>query len=440
MRKLAAEGQLWVSSSELATVTGASPATVKRQLEHLVKAEKITRTGQARATRYLLVQPENGAVMQPVATSALIVPKLSTKSHTLQAALRQPMAARDAVTYQRKFVDDYIPNETSLLPMDLAQDLAQEGRMQGRQPAGTYARKVLEQLLIDLSWSSSRLEGNRYSLLATEELFKNGLSQGDGDADTVMLLNHKRAIEFLVDAVPEYGLTAGLVRNLHAVLMQDLLEDTDTLGTIRQKVVNISDTVYVPTQVPALLEEMFSVIINKARLIKNPIESAFFLWVNLAYLQPFEDGNKRTSRLAANIPLMLYNCAPLSFLDVDTQDYAHAMMGIYEFLDVSLAVDLFAWTYRRSLKKYVVVLDSMGTPDPVRLRYRELLNEVIQLVVRERKSIVDALSMLEISQDSAPGFRNLLEVELKKLDVYNCARYRLTMRATESWIDNGRPQ
>ncbi|MGJ7550520.1 Fic family protein [Pseudomonas alloputida] len=65
---------------------------------------------------------------------------------------------------------------------------------------------------------------------------------------------------------------------------------------------------------PSLLDEMFGQVLDKARQIKNPIEAAFFLWINLAYLQPFEDGNKRTSRLAANIPLMLYNCSPLSFL------------------------------------------------------------------------------------------------------------------------------
>lgn len=442
MRKLAAEGLLPISSGELAIRTGASPATIKRQLEQLLQAEKVTRAGQARATRYSLIeQATAGATTATLAsetTIAKVSPNWSAESLLLHAALELPLAAREPVTYQRKFVDNYIPNQTSLLPRDLAQVLANEGRMNGQQPAGTYARKVLEQLLIDLSWSSSRLEGNRYTLLDTQELFKSGLS--DGDTDTVMLLNHKRAIEFLVDAVPDYGLNAGLVRNLHAVLMQDLLADTDVLGAIRKKVVNISNTVYVPTQVPSLLEEMFEAILNKARVIKNPIESAFFLWVNLAYLQPFEDGNKRTSRVAANVPLMLYNCAPLSFLDVDLQDYAHAMMGVYEFLNVSMAVDLFAWTYRRSLKKYVVVLEAMGAPDPIRLGYRESLNEAIQLVVRERQSIDNTLARLHLSQESAPGFRDLLVEELQKLDVFNCARYRLTMGVTEAWIAGGRPQ
>ena len=247
--------------------------------------------------------------------TATISPGWSAQARAVLDKLNRPLGARQPVTYQRRLVDDYVPNESFLLPRELAETLAQEGRMAGQQPAGTYARKVLEQLLIDLSWSSSRLEGNTYSLLATEELFKSG--DPPTDSEGVMLLNHKRAIEFLVDAVPEYGLTDSVIRNLHALLMQDLLADSAGLGAIRTKVVNIADTTYVPSQVPQLLEEMLSQIITKAQLIKNPVEAAFFLWVGIAYLQPFEDGNKRTSRLAANIPLMLYNCAPLAFLDVD---------------------------------------------------------------------------------------------------------------------------
>ena len=262
-----------------------------------------------RATRYTPAPALAHAwrVEEPLpATSAAVLPPWSGASLALRTALQRPLLARKPVTYQRAFVDDYLPNHSSLLGTDAAHTLAQAGRLPGQQPAGTYARKVLEQLLIDLSWSSSRLEGNRYSLLATAELFKSGSADG-GDADAVMLLNHKRAIEFMVDAVPVYGLTAPVLRNLHALLMQDLLDDADTLGAIRNMVVNIHGSTYLPAQAPALLAGMFTQIIDKACLIKNPVEAAFFVWVNLAYLQPFADGNKRTSRLAANIPLMLYN-------------------------------------------------------------------------------------------------------------------------------------
>ncbi|NWB26021.1 Fic family protein [Pseudomonas gingeri] len=428
----ARNGQPWASSTELKSNVSASLATVKRHLEALVNSGHVIQEGRTRSTRYRLVDTRESQP-SPVSTG----PVWSAQSLSLRRRLEQPLAMRHAVTYQRTFVDNYIPNQSSLLPISLATTLMEEGRMRGQQPAGTYARKVLEPLLIDLSWSSSRLEGNRYSLLATEELFKSGVTGGDLDA--VMLLNHKAAIEFMVDAVPSYGLTTPVIQNLHALLMQDLLADPSGLGTIRQKVVNISDTTYLPSQVPSLLGEMLECILEKARQIKNPVESAFFLWVNLAYLQPFDDGNKRTSRLAANIPLMLYNSAPLSFLDMDVRDYAHAMMGIYEHLDVSLAADLFEWAYRRSIRKYEVTLEAMGRPDPVRVQFREALNEAIGAIVRDRKTCEEAMADLSLDADQAQLLRPLLMDELKVLGVFNCARYRLTMKQTESWIDAGRP-
>ncbi|WP_231586537.1 Fic family protein [Cupriavidus basilensis] len=430
----------WLSSRDLANRVHASWSTVKRQLDTLVRAGGVIREGRARATRYRLA-PSLPAASQPAAPRALSpVPgfSLSARGQALLAELKRPLAAREAVGYQRAFVDGYVPNQSSLLPEAIAHALAEEGRLRGQQPAGTYARNVLGPLLIDLSWSSSRLEGNRYSLLATEELFKNGMAGSDLDA--VMLLNHKAAIEFLVDAVPEYGLTPALIRNLHAILMQDLLADAHGLGSIRQKVVNISDTTYVPAQAPALLEEMFGHIVEKARQIKNPVESAFFLWVNLAYLQPFEDGNKRTSRLSANIPLMLYNCAPLSFLDVEARDYACAMMGVYEHRDVALAADLFEWAYRRSIRKYAVQIEAMGVPDPMRLRFREALNETIGHIVRDGQTVAEAVALLRLSEQDAQVFQPMLAQELRTLDLHNCARYRLTPGQTRQWIAAGRPQ
>ena len=437
VRKLAQTGQAMVTSTQLVNETGGSPATVKRMLERLLTANKLVKQGRARATRYALAVQVAMPCGADTPAPAVAGPQWSESSVQLLQRLSAPLGTREPVTYHRGFVEDYKPNGSALLPAKLSEELAQLGRMHGQQPAGTYARKVLEQLLIDLSWSSSRLEGNTYSLLATEELFKSGVS--DGNVDAVMLLNHKSAIEFLMDAVPTYGLSMGLIRNLHSVLMRDLLPDVDDLGTIRNKVVNISDTVYVPSQVPTVLEEMLTSIISKARLIKNPVEAAFFLWLNLAYLQPFADGNKRVSRLAANIPLMLYNQAPLSFLDVSPQDYAQAVLGVYEFRDVSIAVDLFDWTYRRSLKKYTVILESMGTPDPVRLRYREMLTEAVGLVVRDKNTLQATLAVLDLTEASAPGFQALLADELKNLEVFNCARYRLTMTQTAAWITAGRP-
>lgn len=427
------------SSRELAARMQVSLATAKRYLDLLMKSGEVLREGSARATRYRLNISTNTYVLRErEAAQYVTVSGKQSAQQKLVDYLDMPLAMRDIAGYQRAFVEGYEPNRTQLLPESLATVLYEEGRMRGQQPAGTYARKVLEQLLIDLSWSSSRLEGNRYTLLATEELFRSGSTEGD--LDSVMLLNHKAAIEFMVDAVPEYGLCSPVIRNLHALLMQDLLDDVYSLGAIRRKVVNISDTTYVPLQLPALLEEMFELIIDKARQIKNPIEAAFFLWVNLAYLQPFEDGNKRTSRLSANIPLMLYNCAPLSFMDVEQQEYAAAMMGIYERCDVSLATELFEQVYRRSIKRYAVTLEAMGLPDPVRLQFRERLGEAMVRVVREGDSLRGAVAQATLSKEDSLTLARLLKEELAILNLYNCARYRLTMSQVSEWVQAGRPQ
>jgi len=310
--------------------------------------------------------------------------------------------------------------------------------MHGQQPAGTYARNVIAPLLIDLSFSSSRLEGNRYTRLDTEVLFRSGHANPH-DKDAIMLLNHKRAIEFLIDEVPLYGLTVMVVRNIHTLLMQGLLHDEDALGAIRQKIVNISNTVYVPAHMPSLLEEMLGIIVAKARDIKNPIEAAFFLWVNLAYLQPFEDGNKRTSRLSANIPLLMYNCAPLSFLDVTDEDYSAAKIGVYEQLDTSAAADLFAWTYRRSIEKYAVQVQAAGLPDLFRATHRDAINELVSRVVRDRHPLGQAIAEFGLSQEDAERLTETVKGDIARLGEHNFARYRLTLRELTRWLEAGRP-
>lgn len=443
----ASQGLGAIGANEIAAQVGGARPTVNRYLAKLVAGGAIVRQGTGPATVYTIAAPvqhalSTAAKARPNATHkatarlAVSVP-WSDRARALRTQLEAPIGTRTPVTYQRQFVDTYSPNQSSLLPAPLADELFAAGRAQGQQPASTYARKVLEQLLIDLSWHSSRLEGNRTSLLDTQALFAKGRSAGD-DRDASMLLNHKDAIEFMVDAVPEYGITVPVVRNIQSMLMQGLLDNDASIGTIRTTVVNITHSVYVPTQVPSLLAEMLGLVVDKARQIKNPVEAAFFLWVNIAYLQPFEDGNKRCSRLCANLPLMLSNCAPLSFLDVEADDYAIAVTGVYERLNVTLAVELFAWTYRRSIEKYKVVLEAMGLPDPFRARYREQMGEAIRDVVAQGATQTQAIAALALPAPDQAPFEALLRKELQSLEPFNCARYRLSIRLTEAWIAKGR--
>ena len=136
-----------------------------------------------------------------------------------------------------------------------------------------------------------------------------------------MILNHKAAIEFLVQSAEEIAFNRYTILNLHALLAENLLPDPMAAGRVRQIPVGIGRSVYHPLDVPQLIEECLDEILVKAEAITDPFEQAFFVMVQLPYLQPFEDVNKRVSRLAANIPLFRRNLSPISFVDVPDETY-----------------------------------------------------------------------------------------------------------------------
>ena len=423
----------------------ASRPTINRALRDLLASGFLEKLGGGRSTRYVATDAAKAALGTLLSAAAptpawQALLQWSPDALPLVETLRAPLGTRTPAGYEIGFVGNYFSNQSSLLPPQLATDLFNAGRSRDQQPAGTYAREVLGQLLIDLSWSLSRLEGNNKSLLDTKELFELGEQAGPLDEDALMLLNHKNAIEFMVDAVPTEGITVPVIVDVQAKLMKDLLKDSRDIGSMRRRVVNIEGSVYSPSNIPTLLADTLKSIVDKARHIRNPVEAAFFLWVNLAYLQPFADGNKRTSRLSANMPLMLYNCAPLSFLDVERADYATAMLGVYEQRDVAAAVELFEFIYRRSIQKYGVLRASLAAPDPLRTRYRQALNEHMQFVVFYGRTLENAFAEVPIDAADSAALRTIVNTELDHLEQYNCARYNLARGTAQRWIDAGRPR
>jgi Fic family protein len=158
-------------------------------------------------------------------------------------------------------------------------------------------RQIFSRLLIDLSWNSSRLEGNTYSLLETERLLELGeAAEGKDALEAQMILNHKAAIELLVEQATEVGFNRYTILNLHALLSDNLLADPQACGRLRAIVVGIGRTVYHPLEVPQLIDEFFQQLLDTAAAIADPFEQAFFAMAHLAYLRPFEDVNKRVSR------------------------------------------------------------------------------------------------------------------------------------------------
>ncbi|MEZ4364644.1 MAG: Fic family protein [Kofleriaceae bacterium] len=144
----------------------------------------------------------------------------------------------------------------------------------------------------------------------------------------------------LVDGAEEVRFDRYTICNLHALLADNLLADPSAAGRLRKIEVGISGTVYQPLAIPQQLDELFDQLLAKAAAIEDPFEQAFFVMVHVPYLEPFEDVNKRVSRLAANIPFIKNNLAPLSFVDVPERDYIDGLLGVYELQRGDLARDV----------------------------------------------------------------------------------------------------
>ena len=413
--------------------------TLQRRVAMLVAHGRLRAEGAGRRRRYLSAHAK--------AITAIRLPKkadlvLSPEAEAIRQLVSAPIQQREPVGYDRFFLDDYRPNESFYLPAAARQHLASLGAVPGEQlPPGTYLRQVFNRLLIDLSWNSSRLEGNTYSLLETEQLLELGRNaEGKDLREAQMILNHKAAIELLVEASSEIGLNRFTVCNLHALLAQDLL-DPQVCGRVRSKPVGITGTVFLPLAGPQVLEECFDQVLHTAAAIDDIFEQAFFVMVHLPYLQPFEDVNKRVSRLAANIPLVRANVCPLSFVDVPQIDYTQGILGVYELKRVELLRDVFVWAYERSCTRYSAARQSLGEPDPFRMRYRQLLHDVVAEVVRrglDRREAV--LRIRHYTAQNVPDrdrdrFVEIVETELMALHEGNIARYRLRPSEFSAWQD-----
>ena len=380
-----------------------------------------------------------GAVTEPRNPASEGYVPLSPEGEAIRAHVRQPRQARVPVGYQVAFLEAYHPNHTAYLPEALRAQLHAIGRPpEPERAAGTFARDILNRLLIDLSWASSRLEGNTYSWLDTERLIEHGeAAQGKAVLETQMILNHKQAIEYLVLEAGTAPLTTGTIVALHAFLADGLMQDPAAVGRVRQRSVGIGGSVYVPLALPQRLEELLDIVTGMATEIADPFEQAFFLMVHLPYLQPFEDVNKRVSRLAANLPLIRANLCPLSFLDVPQQAYVDGLLGVYELNRVELLRDVFVWAYERSCQQYVAVERKMVPPDVFRLRHRQALGEVIAALVRAGKPASAAMIRPRVPASVPPAerahFVRLVLAEFAALHAGNAVRFGLRPLEFAAW-------
>lgn len=311
-------------------------ATIKRAIQLLIAENLVTVSGRGKSTKYEISQAFE--LIRSVDVEEYFqreIDEREIKNNFNHSLIRETLSKTSLFTseemkYLNNLQNQYKENILKLTDSEY--------------------KKELERLAIDLSWKSSQIEGNTYSLLETERLLKEKeTASGKTKDEATMLLNHKAALDFII-AHPKYvkPLTISSIEDIHSILIKEL----DIDRNIRKRRVGISGTNYKPLdnefQIKEALEELCA-LVNKQ---ENVFSKALFVLVLISYIQAFADGNKRTARIISNAIMMNNNYCPISFRTVDSIDYKKAMLIFYEQNNISAFKKIFIDQFEFAVKTY----------------------------------------------------------------------------------------
>ena len=267
--------------------------------------------------------------------------------------LKIPFFRRPKITYNFDFLGKYIPNSTTFFSKEQLNSL--ESKIETlwiHTDFYTNNKRLIENILIDLTYSSSFLEWNTYDYLDTEVLVKfNKIAEDKSKDETQMILNHKKVIEYIMYYKNELDYNKKTFFEVHSVLWENLLQK-EYLWVVRNKMVEIWGCAYTPLDNGFQLNEQFEQFLNTLKQIKNPFEQSLFILVFIPYFQLFMDINKRTSRMLCNLPFLKNNLPLFSLLWVDPKEYITAILAIYELNDVSLLAWIYVENYLLNINRY----------------------------------------------------------------------------------------
>ena len=313
-----------------------SDATLKRLISNAVASGGVVVSGKARATRYSLSH------------QAFITMPLDLDTYFAVEEDKRVIQS----TFNFELIRDILPLVTLFSEDELAHlnALQDEFRQHLSQLTDNEYRQEMERLGIDLSWKSSQIEGNTYSLLETERLLRESkTADGKTQEEAIMLLNHKYALRFVLDN-PDYlqQLTVSRIEDIHSLLIKDLAVDKG----IRHRRVGITGTNYRPLdnefQIREAMQDMCD-LINSSTAV---FDKALLALVLLSYIQPFVDGNKRTARITSNAILIANGYCPLSFRTVESFDYKKAMLVFYEQNNLYAFKQIFMQQFEFAVQEY----------------------------------------------------------------------------------------
>jgi Fic family protein len=315
--------------------SGKSYATLKRKLSRLISINKITAQGQGKSTTYFISQSFD--ILDSIDIDKYFEQEIDDRKiktefnfDIFQTLTSISVFNKNELERLEKLHEIYSNNISKLSDVEF--------------------KKELERLAIDLSWKSSQIEGNTYSLLETERLIKDKeTASGKTKEEAIMLLNHKSAIDFIVEN-PDYlsPLYISKIEDIHSLLIGDLGIEKN----LRRSRVGITGTNYKPLDNEFQIKEALQNTCDLVNLKKNTFEKAFLTLLLLSYIQAFSDGNKRTARIVSNAILMNGGVCPLSYRTVDSIHYKKAMLVFYEQNNLSGMKDIFINQYEFAVSTY----------------------------------------------------------------------------------------
>ena len=311
-------------------------ATVKRGIQELLNKNLITTTGKGKATKYCI--SSDFEVIYPIDIDTYFEKEIDERAIKSDFNFK---LIKDTLSKLSLFTNEE-NDKLSNLQKIFTQNIANLSRAE--------YNKEFERLAIDLSWKSSQIEGNTYSLLETEKLLKEQeTASGKTRDEASMLLNHKAALDFILEHQDYINpLIISRIEDIHSLLITGL----DINKNVRNRRVGISGTNYKPLdnefQIKEALNDMCVLIDSK----KNIFEKALLVLVLISYIQPFSDGNKRTARIISNAILIYNNHCPISFRTVDSLDYKKAMLVFYEQNNISAFKQIFIDQFEFAVKTY----------------------------------------------------------------------------------------
>ena len=275
-------------------------------------------------------------------------------------------------------LSDYKPNQSNLLDEDIQQEMRSLSNATIHK-GETLNDRIFKRMIIDFSWTSSKLEGNTYTIGETEELIQKSIrSDNRTPYEALMIENHANAAKYIINYSKDIEITPIEIRGLHAMLSNGLLSDQQGCGAIRTNIIEIGQSAYHPERNPTILQTQLKEICDKAVEIRNPFEQSFFLMLHISYLQPFIDINKRTGRVSANIPLLKNNLCPVSFYGINKKKYIEGILEFYETGETHTISLAFLNSYKASVQRYRSALSQVQN-----FEVDVLSNRILQLLINK---------------------------------------------------------